>query len=364
MVIVAMGSALLLGPGFAAANTVQKLDAMGGPTAVTYAAETLTADKDATGRTNSFTPADIDNVTSQGRTTHYALISPDEETHVLVVKPARRIESTETLFLRLDLTGGMVLNGETVTVHQGERTADAEGVDTTTYTGGAIASATTAGAAQTAGGMAGDSYAVFRISGQAIALNASIWIRVDHALAVPMGTGSYDASISAYTNADDAVAGLGAGSTISGEGTIVRVASGLDASVTAGDPLEAAVATGFRWFNGGSPFRAQAQMGLFQAIANPMGVLSANDGLPAMDADIISMNEGSVMVTVEGDLSIGAFSVVNYNAAVMADPGASPPSRPWTHTMTPAQPDRLWSTTTPRTTTWVRSRIPTTRKLR
>ena len=317
--IVTMGSALLLGPGFAAATT-QVLDARGGPNAVTYAAETLAAAKDSTGRTNAFTPADISNVMSQGRTTHYALISPDAAAHVLVVKPARRIESTETLFVRLDLSGGMVLNGQTVAVHQAARTfTGTDDADDTDYTSGAISNATTAGDVQSAGGMAGDSYVVFRISGQAIALNASLWIRLDHALAVPRGTGTYDASISAFTNADDAVADVGAVSTISGSGTIVRVASGLDASVTAGDPLEAAVATGFRWFNGGSPFRAQARMGLFQAIANPMGVLSANDGMPAMDADIISDNDGSVMVTVEGDLAIGAFSVVNYMEAVADD---------------------------------------------
>ena len=319
--IVTVGSALLLGSGFAAA-TVQVLDARGGPDVITYAAETLAAEKDATDRTNTFTPADIMNVTSQGRTTHYSLISPDHPVQVLVVKPARRIESTDTLFVRLDLNGGMVLNGQAVTVHQGERVMDAEGMDTTTYTEGNITNATTAGSFQTAGGTAGDSFAVFRIAGQAIALNASIWIRVDNALAVPMGTGSYGASVSAYTNADDAVAGVGAVSTISGGGTIVRVVSGLDASVTEGDAAEASVATGFRYFNPGRT--AQKQLGLFQAIAAPMGVHSANDGLPAGDADIISTETGSVTVSIEGDLSIGAFSVVKHNEAVMADPDADP----------------------------------------
>ena len=324
--IVTMGSALLLGPGLAAA-TVQVLDARGGPAVVTYAAETLAAEKADPGRTNAFTPADIMNVTTQGRTTHYALVSPDHPVQVLVVKPARRIETSETLFVRLDLTGGMVLNGQTIAVHQGARTMDAEGMDTTpttTYTGGTIAGATTAGSVQTAGGTAGDSFAVFRINNQAIGLDASIWIRVDHALAVPMGTGTYGASISAYTNADDAVAGVGAVSTISGEGTIVRVVSGLDAKVTPGDALTADVAVGFRWFTnpgGGSskPNRAAGPLGDFQAIANPMGVLSASDGLAAEDSDIISTEMGAVSVTVEGDLAIGAFSVVPETPAVADD---------------------------------------------
>ena len=325
--IVTMGSALLLGSGFAAA-TVQILDARGGPDVVTYAAETLAADKDATGRTNTFTPTDIMNVTTQGRTTHYALVSPDHLVQVLVVKPARRIESTETLFLRLDLTGGMVLNGQTVTLHQAARTTDADGEDDTTYTDGAITGATTAGAAQTAGGTDGDSFVVFRINGQAIGLDASLWVRVDHALAVPMGTGTYGASISAYGNADDAVAGVGAVSTISGEGTIVRVVSGLDAKVTPGDALTADVAVGFRWFTnpgGGSskPNRAAGPLGDFQAIANPMGVLSANDGLAAEDSDIISTEMGAVSVTVEGDLTIGAFSVVPETPAVADDTGTA-----------------------------------------
>ena len=60
-------------------------------------------------------------------------------------------------------------------------------------------------------------------------------------------------------------------------------------------------------------------LGLFQAIANPMGVLSASDGLAAVDADIISTEMGSVTVSIEGDLSIGAFSVVDYNMAMMDD---------------------------------------------
>ena len=315
--IVTMGSALLLGSGFAAA-TVQKLDGMESPTPVVYAAETLMAEKVLTDindeRTNDLTalPADV---MVQSRTTHHGLVSPDHPVHVVVVKPARRIESAETLFVRLDLSGGLVLNGATVAVHQAERTADTEGADTTDYTTGAIAGATTAGAVQTAGGMAGDSHVVFRVTGQAIALNASLWIRLDHALAAPAGTGSYGATVSAYGSADDAVAGIGAVSTIAGSGTIVRVVSGLAASVTAGDALVASVDHGFLWFVGPS---AQEMLGTFQAIANPMGVLSAQDGLPAADADIISMEDGAVMVTVEGDLSIGAFSVVDYNPEVTA----------------------------------------------
>ena len=312
--IVTMGTALLLGSGFATA-TVQKLDAMGGPASISYAAETLSADKDVTGRTNSGTAPD--NVTAQSRTTHYALVSPDTAAHVLVVKPARRIESTELFFVRLDLSGGMVLNGAVVAVHEGLRSEDAEGADTTDYTTGAIDGATTNLGVQVAGGTSGDSHVVFRVTGAEILLAESIWIRVDHALAVPMGTGTYGASISAYTTADAATAGVGAVSTIAGSGTIVRVVSGLDASVTAGDALVASVDTGFLWFVGPS---AQGMLGTFQAIANPMGVLSANDGMAAADPDIISTDTGSVTVAVEGDLSIGAFSVVDYNAAVEADP--------------------------------------------
>ena len=315
--IVAMGSALLLGSGFAAA-TVQNLGAMGGPDAVTYAAETLSAGKDMSGRTHGSSLTAPSDVMAQMRTTHYALVSPDHPVHVLVVKPARRIESDEIFYVRLDLSGGMVLNGQTVAVHKGARATGADDADNTDYAGGEIASATTAGAMQVAGGMAGDSHVVFRVTGgEDILLNESLWIRVDHALAVPMGTGSYGASISAYGDADDAVAGVGAVSTISGDGTIVRVVSGLDASVTAGTPLEASVAQGFRYFKPGRT--TSGQLGLFQAIANPMGVLSANDGRSAENSDIIDMETGSVSVTVEGDLSIGAFNVVGYNEATEAD---------------------------------------------
>ena len=320
--IVAMGSALLLGPGFAAA-TVQQLDARGGPDAVAYAAETLTAMKDATvandERMNDFVGVAPDNVIAQGRTTHYALVSPDHPVHVLVVEPSRKIED-ETVYVRLDLEGGMVFNGEDVSLNQDQIERGDDG-EITTDLGDVMADSSTDAVDQTAGGSAGDSYVVFRYAAEAmgetiILANESLWFRIDHALAVPMGTGAYGATISAYTSADDAVDGVGAVSSISGGGTIIRVVSGLDASVTAGDALEASVAQGFRYFNPGRT--AQGRLGLFQAIAAPMGVYSASDGLPAVDSDIISTKMGSVTVSVEGDLSIGAFSVVAYNAAVEA----------------------------------------------
>ena len=226
--IVTMGSALLLGPSFAAA-TVQVLDAMGGPDVVTYAAETLATVKDAADadaeRDNDITTAPS-NVMAQGRTTHYALVSPDHPVQVLVVKPSRRIQD-ETLFIRLDLEGGMVFNGADVELHKGERTFSGTDDAEDTQFASSVASATTASAGQTEGGTAGDSFVVFRYAAEAtgptqILVNESLWFQVDHALAVPMGTGSYGATISAYRNADDASDGLGGVSSISGGGTIVR----------------------------------------------------------------------------------------------------------------------------------------------
>ena len=224
--IVTMGSALLLGPGFAAA-TVQQLDASGGPDAVAYAAETLTAMKDLTvandERENDLSAAP-DNVMAQMRTTHYALVSPDHPVHVLVVEPSRKIED-ETVYVRLDLEGGMVFNGQDVSLNQDEIERDADG-EITTLLGSVTADASTNDIDQTAGGSEGDSYVVFRYTAEdldtTINLNESLWFRIDHALAVPMGTGAYGATVSAYTRADDAVDGVGSVSSISGGGTIVQ----------------------------------------------------------------------------------------------------------------------------------------------
>ena len=242
------------------------------------------------------------------------------DTHVVVVRPSRAIEEDETLYVRLDVMDGMVFNGiEVEASHTLRRTEVADGVttETTTFAAGARIPSENL----IAGGAAGQSHVVFR--SPAIPLNSYVMFDVEHALAVPLGTGAYRASISAYGNPDDAVDGRGAVGSIAGEATIVRVVSGLDASVTAGDPVEASVATGFRWFNPGP--RAQARLGLFQAIAAPMGmVLSADDGLMAEDMDIINPADDSVTVSVEGDLTIGAFSVVRYNAAMPADDQAEP----------------------------------------
>ena len=336
--VVTMGTALLLGSGLAAA-TVQNLDGVGdnAPVPLMYAAETLSAEKDVAGRNNGATAPS--NVMAQGRTTHYALVSPDDTANVVVVKPRRRLED-ETIYVRLDLEGGMVLSGAAVQLHVGQTVFpdadnDGEPDGTADYTAGGVVDLVTP-EGQTAGGSAGQSYVVFRLAvgtgaTAAIALNESIWFDVNQAFAVPAGAGNYGASISAYTTADDALDGRGAVSSVAGSATIVRVVSGLDAKVTPGDTLTADVDVGFRWFTnpgGGSsmPNRAAAALGDFQAIANPMGVRSANDGATAVDADIISPEMGSVTVTVEGDLTIGAFSVVPETPAMDANTEADTPA--------------------------------------
>ena len=323
--IVTMGSTLLLGSGLAAA-TIQKLDATGesAPVAASYAMETLAM-------------VDMNDMYTQPpatRTTHYGLMSPQDhdgdpgtdahEAHKLVVTPSRLIDIVDgRIFVRLSFGGGMVFSPASATTaptwHQGGNTMENGSTVTTTIV---------------SGGSPGQSFAVYRIDIN-IELNADdggetvknqLWVNVFNDLAVPSGAGEYTATIASYNDADDAIDGRGATSSIHGMATIVRVVPGVHAEIKAGTAAVADVGTRpepFLWFKAGNGIKNSAVLGSATAVARAAaGVLNASDGNLVVSSDLLG--DTSLTFTLEGDFSIGAFGFGPMADAVAADEDANP----------------------------------------
>ena len=284
--VVTMGSALLLGPGLASAIDLD-MDASETNAPSTYALESLAAASEEPGVgvvTNAVTM----------RTTHYGL-NNDQDFEIAVTS---KIELTGTWFVRLELGGGLAfLDGD--------------------FTTPATSGSGSFNQSPSLSISAGDSVAIYRTSAT-ISADEKVMFGLTDELAVPAAAGAYSATMTVHQNLNDALDGRGETpmNFFGGSGTVIRVVSGLDASVTAGDPLTASVDTGFLWFTnpgGGTtaPIRAHAMLGQFQAIADPtVGVFAANDGMQALDVDIIATGPTAVGVTVAGDLTIGAFEVI------------------------------------------------------
>ena len=284
--IVTMGSALLLGPGLAAAIDLD-MDVSETNMAPTYALESLGGAADTPG------VGVVRNAAM--RITHYGLNDAANDFDIGVTS---KIEIPVGWFVRLELGGGLVFLDGAITTPDGDGSAAFNASPSLSIAGG-------------------DSVAIYRITTEVTA-DERISFALANELAVPAAAGAYTATMTAHENFNDALAGVGETSMdyFGGSATVVRVASGLDASVTGGAAFTAAVDTGFRWFHnpdnppgGDTPYRAGGLLGEFQAVANPMG-LAANDGLPAEDTDIIAIGEMAVSVAIEGDLTIGAFDVV------------------------------------------------------
>ena len=364
--IVTIGSALLLGPGFAAA-TVQELDGTGASAAVPvrFAQELLEV--------------------TNGNTLTAIAITNDHMAHKLVVSPRRAIEGTETsVYLRLSLGGGMTFSklasdlswtGGSMPAGEATCTYDSntanEDPDATVVTYPAVLTGTglPLTVVHSSGGSKGDDYAVFRldVSGAAdwdgdtttadttgLPLNTGghdaadadpptentdddpnndvddnndsescdiatggkikIWTDVKGYLAIPAGSGSYTASITMHSNPDQAQAGTSPSSALSGMATIVSAVSALDVRVKAADaPAIADVSTSpvpFLWFKDGAGNSSTANLGYAKADIgmNAAGALGP-DGMAAT-ADRL-LGQGLLTFTIEGDFSIGAFNLTD-----------------------------------------------------
>ena len=292
--IVAMGSALLLGPGLVTAvdikldfSPLNPSDADGmGEDAVVYALETL------------------GDSTAVGKVKYYGLMAPDADAIVtgsaaglqLVVRTKRAIESEEDVYLRLDLGGGLVFLAAPSTSDGGEP-----------VTGGV-----------------NRPYVVFKLTDDtARANNTAITVDLADGLGVVAEAGAYTARITAYGDPDDASEGVGARSTLfGGDAAIIHMVQGLDVRVMSNVSATADVSVGFRWFVGPSnaqPVVAQKKLGwvsVAERVLDPAGTikpLDATDGM-AVDAAMDLVDAGGINIEVEGNLGVGAFSFVEDTA--------------------------------------------------
>ena len=317
--IVTIGAALLLGPGFAAAVDQKLDDRPRDITPLVYASESLTA-----------TSANATNYTPPRETSasHYGLETPPGQHWLVVAAKGRVAPGNTTARFRLSLGSGMVFNSKvasTVGLKKsatssvtGLSTAGNEHVDVSTYGDRFL------------GGSPGSDFIEFGLteSGVGIDIDEFLWINVNNSLAVVPGTGSYTATITA--------SGDGA-PPISATATIVNVVSALDSDVTNYNArnVSAAIAdvgTDFlQFYQFATPEGVgAARLGLFRVRVRPLTggaeILSAQDGLAAQPEDIIKGGDSAVNLTVNGDLSIGAFKIVTDRDIGNANNGSDCPS--------------------------------------
>ena len=171
-----------------------------------------------------------------------------------------------------------------------------------------------------------------------------LWVDVLDHLAIPVGTGAYSASISLHTDPDDAQAGVGATSALTGAATIVRAVDGLEVTVKASErPAVAHVGTSpepFLWFHDSSTATGttnKAILGYATAQIEREDLLNPATGLVATSSDLIP--DDSLTVGIEGDFSIGAFNLlaVDNPADACLDAGAPTAEGPVMGNLTPAE---------------------------
>ncbi len=339
--VAALAAALLLWPGLAlAATTFQQLDGTGemAPKPVEYARELV---KVAAGKktVNLKSPA--------------AAMASDTR-HRVAAALKRDIKPNEELYLRLALGGGMVFaEGKEVSgigwsfsaYPLAEVVCTADDGTSVVRPDGVTSKGVVIGT-QFISGRSGEAVAVFKMTttggsfgiptGEGgtreipYLLNSGsskkecdqplefvrIFAGIADYLAVPAGAGSYTASISLHGDADEAYAGTNASTALAGTATIVRVVDGLAAAVTAAtQPAVAHVGTApqpFLWFRDTSAasttgVKNKAVLGSAKATIARDDLYNATSGKVATGSDLLP--DGSVNFSVEGDFSIGAFSL-------------------------------------------------------
>ena len=300
--IVTMGSALLLGPMLAQAERIN----LSGGTAVglgplTYAIETV--DTPANSTTGRF-ELDL------------------QEAFQIAVKPRRAINATEEVYLRIDLTGARF--GAAPTLIQGAQIGTAPALN--------IEDLDEALASDPSSGGVGMSFAVLKLGSptEGASVSAANMIAVvipingaNGDLQLESPSGNVSASITAYTNPDDALDQVNGRSTFGGSGNIIRMVSGLTVTIDAADAgvdvanannAVASVAHGFLWFVGPT---GQAKLGwlgvqekvLDQASVTRDSVRDANGG-EALVANGVLPTAGQIEFRIAGNMDIGAFQLI------------------------------------------------------
>ena len=308
MVIVAMGSALLLGPMLAQAERVN----LSGGTAeglgpLAYAQETLPP-------------------TANTTTGRWAL-ELEENFHV-AVKPRRAINPTEEIYLRIDLSGAHF--GNAPSLIQGSLR------DATDPTAINVADLADTLDSDLSSGGAGQSFAVLKLgaagAGATVAAANLIAVVIPSAAAAATGdlqltstSGSVTATIAAYTNPDDALDQVNSRSTFGGSGMIVRLVSGLSVTISPAPNPVASVDHGFVTFLNASPpppVTGQVRLGWLgveENIAATAGLRDADDGTALVANDVLAAGS-QVEFTVTGDLDIGAFTIKEETFQMAGDP--------------------------------------------
>ena len=269
--IVAMGSALLFGPGLALAQAQEHVINLDGSTAMTtpappvplqYAVESLTA---GTGGT-------------------YAI--GNENAFTLQVTSGVALQANE-YFLRLELGGGLVFVGDP--------TSD----DGTRVQGGT-----------------GMNQVVFRLSEVTLDDAAIAVVVTDHLALTSNAEGSHTATMSLHRDQFDAIDGVEvvASGMVGGSATIVQAVSGIDAFVKAGDPAVADVGQSFLWFVGppGGPANInRTSLGTVKAARRNLmaGTVLAADGME-LDVNTLIDDATGVTIGIDGNLGIGVWDAV------------------------------------------------------
>ena len=277
--IVTMGSALLLGSGLTAAQVIE-LDgtaaANNAPVPVRLAAESIS-----TAETNR---------TVQGTT----VLGYNVNIGTQAIAASARAAVPTGYFIRVKLNGAVFRGDPTLTG------------------GGTLAQ----------GGALMDQ-AVFAVPAAGIARRAadattpSVSVDVGDTLAVTSASpGTVSASITAHRDQFDAIDGIGALASryFGGSATFINKVSGITATVSAGRTAVADAAVGFRWFvnPAGDPANtASATLGSFtvaERITGDTATIDASTGATLVAEALVPGTRG-VLLTVEGELGIGAFSL-------------------------------------------------------
>ena len=269
--IVTMGSALLLGPGLAAAIDLDGTG-MDAPTAVLIATQTI--------------PSGADNMTQSatGTTMYHDIdIGTDAE---FAITPGTRLEVEDRYFLRVALGGGMIFRGTLAAPASGTLVQGGEGYSQVVYRLGLVEVA--------------DPIALAVAENLAVASNMPA---------------DYTASMTIHNQQFDAIDGVGELRSIGREDvTVVRAVSGIDATIT---PVNAVadVGVGFRWFvgpNAAMPNASGVALGNANATAaaGQATVLNAEGGAIVTDGDLIDPT--GVTIGIEGDFSVGVYDLVMF----------------------------------------------------
>ena len=314
--IVTIGTALLLGPGFVAAQlrTTEILlsDTGSGVTAAVYANESLQASE----------VPEVRSGPPNNTITHYGLRSPAANTqHWLVIPTGVRIDpNDEDARLELRFSDGMVFNENVLTTLSLQKSGTSTVAGLGTSTCGSAGNESCAHvqlsnhASRFRGGGEGDDFIVFGFATEGtppgVLIGEFLWMNLKDSLAVA-GPGSYEVTSTLYT-------GTGTGAATYSEtkkGTIVQVVVGVDAGVAPDAPAVADVGTGFLQFLDGTEEGTPVErLGMFHAVPKELPasqlLLAADDGAQA-DASDLFAGTNPVSLTVNGDLSIGAFRIGN-----------------------------------------------------